>query len=73
MVVRERLLMKKIKKREEKKRELSKKNKPQPEADNTVGKFWLATIPHFALTTCSHPQTPMTLKSRRKLRRSRHP
>lgn len=29
MVVREKLLMKKIKKREEKKRELSKKNKPQ--------------------------------------------
>lgn len=73
MVVRERLLMKKIKKREEKKRELSKKNKPQSEADNSAGKFWPATIPHFAPKTCSPPQTPMTLKSRRKLMRSRHP
>lgn len=39
MVVRERLLMKKIKKREEKKRELSKKNKPKAELDTTNGKW----------------------------------
>lgn len=31
--------MKKIKKREEKKRELNKKNKSQPEPEETAGKF----------------------------------
>lgn len=49
MVVRERLLMKKIKKREEKKRELNKKNKSQPEPEEATGKFGFPCFANFQL------------------------
>lgn len=55
MVVREKLLMKKIKKREEKKRALTKKNKPEPEAVNSGKIPQLNVNPHgfVDIETCS--------------------